>query len=111
MIIPQARKQLDLSQKKLRRARRLYASLIRHEIKRNPEIVFICAQRAIARGLYSPRASIKDGAFSILRAVYKADKHPDWDRWQEENGLQGIWWNMGHRQRRKMGKPVLRITA
>jgi len=112
VIIPKHRKQFDASQARLRRGRRLYVRLVRGELIRNPESVFIFSQRAISRGLYAPSCTLKDGAFSLLRAAYKQDQERmSWSQWLHFHNIGYIWWQMGRHKRLKMGKPVLRLIA
>lgn len=112
MKIPAARKNFEGSQLYLRKARRRYALAVRAAIIKSPESVFIFAQRAIARGLFAPSCTLKDGAFSLLRAAYRHDHEGmEWFDWLDYHSIGTIWWLMSGKQRRKMGKPVIRTVA
>lgn len=115
MNIPVIRESNSKTSKQLRRARKLYGRLIYREVMRNPEIVFICAQRVIARGLYSPKAGLKDVTFSLIRKIYLCHRSDtgrdiDWHQWLRENET-ADWFAMGHYKRIKYSKPVLRLVA
>ena len=112
--IPIIRDSSQRSQKKLRRARRLYGQIIYREALRNPEILYICAQRAISRGLYSPKTGYRDVVFGLCRHVFRVYKtkhgRENWRYWVEK--ISHLDWNsMGHKKRLKYGKPVVRLVA
>ncbi len=65
-IIPKNRNLSQMSSAKLRRARRLYIQLIVKTCIKSKDMIFIYAQRAQTRGLYSPKTGLSDIASSIL---------------------------------------------
>ena len=109
------RKKFNCSNAKLRRARRLYGYLVHKEIFRNPDIVFICAQRAKEAGLYSEKTRTKSIIFSLVRKtyvnLYKGNPKDTfgWHAWMKANKkLEYIWYK---ELPSRNGKPVLRLIA
>lgn len=115
MNISIIRQQFNHNHKRLRRARRLYGFLIREEIKQNPNMAFICAQRAIARGLYSTNTMYSTVVYSMFKHAYNADNaHGNirgWGRWLDQYafGSNFQWYKV--RKMMKNDKPVLRLIA
>ena len=117
MDIPIVRDSFNYDSAKLRRARRLYGRLIYREVLKNPDIAFVCAQRAIARGLYSPKTGLQSVCSSIIGYAYKNDTgykgYAFWHKWLDEKGIGSIWFKFGKYGdgRVRRGKPVLRLAA
>lgn len=90
MDIKRSRKEFRAAFRDLRRARRLYISLIYKAFKRDPGIAVILAQRGISRGLWSCSRPLKDGVFSIWRGVWQLERRRgyrnSWHCWLHENG-------------------------
>lgn len=94
MQIPESRRRLEIAGNKLRRARRLYGFLLREEIIRNPNVVAVCAQRALARGLYAQSTGPQTVMFSLVRYSFRFTKPTEryeWHEWLRDNKLQHIW--------------------
>lgn len=114
MNIPTVRNSFKYESSKLRRARRLYFRFVFKEVKRNPEIAYICAQRALARGLYAKSTGLNAVVFSIVRGIYKIDcakkgldPRENWGIWLNANPHAS--WHTGTRF--AVGKPRLRLVA
>lgn len=117
MKIPILRNRMKLDNKRLRRARRLYAYLIHKECLRNPDKTFVCAQRALARGLYAKSTSLSHVVFSLVRHFWKLTSddtkfYYSWHQWLKEND-HADWYAVSSRawKNSKNGKPVLRVVA
>jgi hypothetical protein len=101
MKITAARTHFNLSNKKLRRARRLYVLFARKGITNTMQLHY-AAKRMRRAGLYAnPQLnSVRDVAYSILRMMWKLDGGTDrpwpnpncWFQWAERNG-----WDIPHR--------------
>lgn len=110
MEIQTARRQFTSDSFRLRRARRLYLSLIYKDVLKSPDLIYICAQRAVARGLYSHKTGYRDVVFLMARGVFKFSCydggwcwHRDWHKWKKENHVD--------LEKNLIGKPRLRIVA
>lgn len=118
------RQNLRRSRRQMNRARRLYARLIRSEVKRNPESVWIYAQRARRRGLFAGDAetasNLKSIVCSILRHIFQIDRkaYPGrwegsyaWYRWLDDNPHTDWFSLIDKKKLWRNGKPVLRLIA
>lgn len=115
MRIPVVRERFSNDAAKLRRARRLYAQLVYKELMRNPDMTYVCAQRAIARGLYAPTATMRDVTFSLVRKIYHCDRGKrgmgrdgDWKEWLRTNRHADWYVIPGEKSH---VKPILRVVA
>jgi len=108
----QARKLFEYSNKKLRRARRLYGRICSKQINKTPEIVHAIAVKAIDRGLYSASTGVKDVKFSLCRYAYINSAHFDaaggfgWYGWVDKFGA--VW---DKKPRYKNGKLFIRLVS
>lgn len=91
----------ELSNKKLRRARRLYIFLCRNSVKTTIDLHRVA--KAMAKtGLYADNRSDRDVKFAILRYLWKFDGGHDrpwpnpmcWHEWCNRTG-----WDIAHRCR------------
>jgi hypothetical protein len=104
------RRLFDYSNAKLRRARRLYGFICSSAINLNQDIVYVLANRAQEKGLYSEKTEIRSVIFSLCRHAYNNSIHYDgiggfgWYRWCDEFGEP---WNS--KPRKKKGKIVVRM--
>lgn len=98
MKIQTARESFRNSNKKLRRARRLYVLFVRKNITNTMQLEFY-ARRMRDSGLYATD-QVRDITFAILRTMWRLDggrsePYPnpnDWHRWAHRNG-----WDIAHR--------------
>lgn len=111
-----ARKMQQMSSEQLRRARGLYAVLCEKAIYRSPQLIFICAQRAQARGLYSAKTGYRDVVWHFVRRLWRIDssrgKNRVFNDFQKDSGL----WAICDKEKQcwkypKLRKPVIRIRA
>lgn len=85
------------SNKKLRRARKLYGRLIFTALNQQPSLLHRCACRAIAAGLYSARTGLVAVKFSLVRIFWRLSPDSDhggfgWHHWLADHPQwDGIW--------------------
>lgn len=107
----------DQSNKKLIRARRLYAHLVSKSIAAQPETAVALAFRAQEAGLYSRNISVNNICFSLIRHAHKHHGTDNWWQWCRDNNIWGIWHNCAKYYKRNgdelnvKRKPRVRIAA
>lgn len=116
MKAQEARRIHAMSSDQLRRARRLYAVLCEKAIYKSPQLIFICAQRAQARGLYSVKTGCRDVVWHFVRRLWRLDcsrgKYRIFDDFQTQSGL----WRICDKEPQcwkcpKTRKPVIRVSG
>ena len=112
-IIPRNRTLSQMSSAKLRRARRLYIQLIAKTCAKSKNMIFIFAQRAQSRGLYSSKSGLRDICFSILSHLNKiAVSHKfkgDWNTFYDYYNNAGLITTFFRKNRGR--RPTLRVVA
>lgn len=110
MNVGRERQQFRASNKRLRRARRLYVYFLRHNILRNGgDYLNKVAQRMQERGLFGPTSSQRDIRFSIARYLWwiqKKEKAPyglGWYQWCAANYWSSNyeWWKLSAAEGRR----------
>lgn len=108
---------INMSGKRLKRARRLYAQIIWPTCRKSPEMTIIFAQRAIMNGLYAISSVLDDVVFYMYRAFYKIER-----KLQHYDRLYG-WYHFGDamhyrdlinnykKRKTKFGKKVIRVVG
>jgi hypothetical protein len=90
------RRQFSATNKRLRRARRLYCWLAYRavfdgtinanaNVKLHWRVLYMLAARARTAGLYAPTTSLRDVAFSIASHFHRFDGRPGWHQWWGAN--------------------------
>lgn len=103
------------SNKKLKRARRLYGQLSSRAINENPEVAHVLARRVRDYGLYSEKTDLRCIVFYLCRAAYARSKYFDrlggfgWYDWIKNSG--GPIWQKTKKIPSVNGKLKIRLAA